>query len=102
MLFLNLYKGAARKISKCVQKLHERSQTLTDICESLEKGCGDLVKHLSDLEDVVRSPLLVEDGEESGGRVLLSQIVLSLTKLCSSLLLSPTTDSKTGSIPSNP
>ena len=100
LLSLGATKGAARKISKCVEKLHERHDTLQDICDSLDKGTGDIRKHLSDLEDVLKSPVLLEEdaGKDCGGQNLISLIVMSLTKLCSSLLLSPTSDSKTGEV----
>ena len=98
LISMGITKGASRKISKCVQKLHERPETLTEICESLDKGSGDIQSLLSEMEDVVRSPILVEkeSGGDCSGRDLINQIVVTLTKLCSSLLLSPTTDRKTG------
>ena len=94
LISMGVTKGAARKIYKCVQNLHQRPQTLTGICESLEAGKGELRQHMVELEDVIRSPVLVE---EAAGRSLVEQIVASLTRLCSSLLLSPSTDHKTAS-----
>ena len=91
---MGVTKGAARKIYKCVQNLHKRPQTLAGICENLEAGKGEMRQHILELEEVIRSPILIE---EAGGRYLVEQIVLSLTRLCSSILLSPSTDHKTAS-----
>ena len=94
LLSMGVTKGAARKIYKCVQNLHRRPETLTGICEKLEAGRGDLRQHMVELEEVIRSPVLVE---EEGGRSLVEQIVVVMTRLCSSLLLCPRTDHKTAS-----
>ena len=96
LLSMGVTRGAARKIYKCVQNLHKRPETLKVICENLEAGRGEMRQHILELEDVIRSPVLIEEGG-GGGRSLVEQIVLTLTRVCSSLLLSPTTDHKTAS-----
>ena len=96
LLSMGATKGAARKIYKCVQNLHRRPQTLTGICEDLEAGRGEMRQHILELEDVIRSPILLEE-EGGAGQALVEQIVVSLTRLCSSILLSPSTDHKTAS-----
>ena len=57
----------------------------------------DLWPALTELEDILRSPIHVEDGGAGGGAggALVSQLVSTLTRLCSALLLSPATDNKT-------
>ena len=69
---------------------------MTGICEDLEAGRGEMRQHILELEDVIRSPILLEE-EGGAGQALVEQIVVSLTRLCSSILLSPSTDHKTAS-----
>ena len=113
LLAMGATMGAARKIYKCVQNLHKRPETLRGICENLEAGKGEMRQHIAELEDVIRSPVLVEEdgggaagaggaggggvggGAGGGGAALVEQMVLSLTRLTSRLLLCPRTDHKT-------
>ena len=95
LIALGVTKGAARKLSKCIGKLSERDVTLQDIIKTLESGdIADLRKLMCELEDVIRSPIVL-DGEYDGQNMV-ETIVVCLTKLCSQLLLSPNTDQRTG------
>ena len=92
LISLGITKGAARKLAKIIAFLHERQQILAEINGKLNQGTEvDVRRYLCDIEDIVKSPVLLEKDSE-----LMDQIVSSLTNICSHLLLSPSTDGRTG------
>ena len=92
LISLGITKGAARKLAKIIAFLHERQQLLEDINGKLNQGTEvDVRRYLCDIEDIVRSPVLLERDSR-----LMDQIVSSLKNICSHLLLSPSTDGRTG------
>ena len=96
LISLGVTKGAARKLSKIILRLHERSQMLDEINSNMTKGGDvDVRRFLCDMEEIVRSPILLIS-EIRSTPTLLDQIVITLTNICSQLLLSPSTDGRTG------
>jgi hypothetical protein len=103
---INVTKGAARKIANSIQKLKERSQILQDINLNVDNGTGDIKKILSDLECILKSPVKIEERiaedttllteTNNDGNALIEQIIVTLRKVCSHLLLSSNTDTKNG------
>ena len=95
LIQLGVTKGAARKLSKIIGKLHERKETLEAILNSIDNDVDlDIRKAMCDLEDVIRSPIFIN--ESTDGTELIENIIICLTKVCSNLLLSPNTDSRKG------
>ena len=106
---MNVTKGAARKFANSLQKLKERSEILQEINVNVDNGTGEIKKILADLEGILRSPIMIEEetSEEDGnelllkepntdGKLLIEQIVVTLRKVCSYLLLSSNIDPKNG------
>ena len=97
LIHLGVTKGAARKLSKIIGKLQERKETLDTILNAIDNEVDlDIRKAMCDLEDVIRSPIFMNDTTD--GSELLENIIFCLTKVCSYLLLSPNTDNRKGTL----
>jgi len=63
---MNVTKGARRKIILSIEKLSERPKALATICSKLDtEGC-DIKEILSELEIIIKSPVLLADTEACG------------------------------------
>jgi len=97
---MGVTKGARRKIAASVTRLCERPRILGEIDREVDEGRADLKRLLSELEGVLRCPITSEE-QVSGimdGSAIVGLIMTSLRKVCSSLLLAPSTDPKTMAI----
>ena len=60
---MNVTKGARRKILLSIEKLSERPKTLATICSKLDtEGC-DIKEILTELEIIIKSPILLSNNE---------------------------------------
>ena len=60
---MNVTKGARRKILLSIEKLSERPKALATICSKLDtEGC-DIKEILTELEIIIKSPILLVDNE---------------------------------------
>lgn len=117
---MGVTKGARRKIVASIHKLQERQAQLKAIDEELDRGRYDMRRILVDLESMLRSPMKVfeeveeekvksrnSSGSDSGTEVggseeegvgeavdgnLPGAVTHTLRKVCTSLLLSPNTE----------
>ena len=120
---MNVTKGARRKILLSIEKLSERPKALATICSKLDtEGC-DIKEILTELEIIIKSPILiseisccssaqdsgaeVSDDEEisrtdqsredlQGGVQLIELIMKTMKKTASVILLSQHTEYKHG------
>ena len=95
---MNVTKGAARKIANSIQKLKERPKLLHELNANVDTGICDIRKILADLESILQSPINIENRLKTPdeGQLLIEQIVVTMRKVCSYLLLSSNTDPKNG------